>query len=402
MSAVLNARVGFVSGRFVHEDADGFYVDAGLGRLIEALGARSAHLTAALARAPRRHPLHDHHLHIGAADLLRLPEMASVARGARKFLPCWQVIREVERRSDVLIVQLPFTAPIALLGARRPRVYNLCADVQAIVGASSAYRGLTGSLARGVAWSVDRLHAHLVHAPVTSVVAHGHELLRRYRPARGQAQVSSTIQEREIMSVARTRPAAAPFRVLFVGYLRPEKGVDTLVAAFERLLRARPDAELHVIGAVSVIERGVTSAAQCALAALAERACVRFVGERAFGPELFQCFADADVLVVPSRSEGTPRVLIEARSFGCPVVATRVGGIPTSVEDGIDGLLVPPGDPDALAAALLRLASDRDLHTRLVAAGLARARRTTVDVFAQTMIDEAARLLDVAPARGGN
>ncbi len=397
MSQVLQARVGFVSGRFVHEDGDGFFVDAGLGRLIDALSARSAHLTAALAVAPRRHPLHDHRLRLGAADLLRLPEMPSVARGARKFVRCWKVIRELERRSDVLIVQLPFTAPIALLGARRPRVYNVCADVQAIVGVSNAYRGARRSLARGVAWGMDRLQAHLVHAPVTSVVANGNELFGRYRPTRGRAQVSSTIEAREIMSVVRSRPAGAPFRVLFVGYLRPEKGVDTLVAAFERLLVERPDAELQIVGAGSVIERGVAQATQRALARLAERASVSFVGERGFGPALFQCFADADVLVVPSRSEGTPRVLIEARSFGCPVVATRVGGIPTSVEDGVDGLLVAPDDPAALARALMRLASDRALHARLVAAGLARARRTTVDVFAQAMIDEAAQLLAAGP-----
>jgi glycosyltransferase involved in cell wall biosynthesis len=103
--------------------------------------------------------------------------------------------------------------------------------------------------------------------------------------------------------------------------------------------------------------------------------------------------------VVPSRSEGTPRVLVEARSFGCPVVATRVGGIPTSVEDGVDGLLVPPDDPGALADALARLADDGELRARLVAGGLARARRTTVDAFAQTMIDEAARLLADGPRK---
>ncbi len=68
---------------------------------------------------------------------------------------------------------------------------------------------------------------------------------------------------------------------------------------------------------------------------------VRFLGHRDFGPELFQCYADADVLVVPSRTEGTPRVLVEARGFGCPVIGTSVGGIPTSIANGIDGLLVP-------------------------------------------------------------
>jgi glycosyltransferase involved in cell wall biosynthesis len=396
---VTPVRVGFVSGRFVHMDGGGAFVDAGMGRLIDALSARASRFTAALATAPARHALHDHRLGLAAADLIALPEMPSVARGVGKFVPCWRAIREVERRSDVLIVQLPFTAPIALLGARKPRVYNVCADVRAVVGASTDYAGAKRVLADGMAWGMDRMHAHLLHAPATATVANGNDLLARYQPVRGQAVVSSTIRAREIASVARTRPANAPFRVLFVGYLRPEKGVDTLLAAFERLLALHPDAELHVVGAQPLTERGAGTAAGRAFAELARRARVTFTGSLAFGPALFQCFADADVLVVPSRSEGTPRVLVEARSFGCPVIASRVGGIPTSIEDGVDGLLVPPGDPVALAGALATLARDAALRARLIEGGLARARRTTVDAFAQTMIDEAARLLADAPAK---
>src|SRR5262249_26137255 len=154
------------------------------------------------------------------------------------------------------------------------------------------------------------------------------------------------------------RPAGR-FRVLFVGYLRPEKGVDTLVDAFERLLAAGVDAELQVVGARDAAEHGVTADLLARLAELSSR--VLWSGHLPVGPPLFQAFADADVAVVPSRSEGTPRVLVEARAFGCPVIGTRVGGIPTSIDDGSDGLLVPPDDASALAAALLRLATDQPL-----------------------------------------
>jgi glycosyltransferase involved in cell wall biosynthesis len=110
---------------------------------------------------------------------------------------------------------------------------------------------------------------------------------------------------------------------------------------------------------------------------------------------LFQAYADADVLALPSLSEGTPRVLVEARAFGCAVVATTVGGIPTSVTHGVDGLLVPPGDPAALCEALVQLAADEQERQRLVDGGLRRARQCTIEV----MVNELAAQLELAGAR---
>jgi glycosyltransferase involved in cell wall biosynthesis len=71
------------------------------------------------------------------------------------------------------------------------------------------------------------------------------------------------------------------------------------------------------------------------------------------------------VLVLPSRSEGMGRVVVEAFCRGRGVVGSRVGGIPDLVEDGVNGLLVEPGDVDALAEALARVLSDRPLADRL-------------------------------------
>lgn len=82
---------------------------------------------------------------------------------------------------------------------------------------------------------------------------------------------------------------------------------------------------------------------------------VKFLGHRDDVPDLLR---EMDVLVLPSFDEGMPLVLLEAMACGVPVVATRVGGVDELVEDGIDGLLVPPGDVAALAEAIDRLVSD--------------------------------------------
>jgi starch synthase len=85
-------------------------------------------------------------------------------------------------------------------------------------------------------------------------------------------------------------------------------------------------------------------------------------------PEVATALDEAWVLVLPSRSEGMGRVLVEAFCRGRGVVGTRAGSIPNLVEDGVSGILVEPDDPSALAAALVRVLSDRALAVRLGAA----------------------------------
>jgi glycosyltransferase involved in cell wall biosynthesis len=84
---------------------------------------------------------------------------------------------------------------------------------------------------------------------------------------------------------------------------------------------------------------------------------------------------ELDLLVIPSFSEGTPLVVLEGAAAGVPVVATTVGGIPEQVSDGIEGLLVPPGDDRALADACRRILADRTFGARLAAAAADRLRR---------------------------
>jgi len=107
-----------------------------------------------------------------------------------------------------------------------------------------------------------------------------------------------------------------------------------------------------------------------------------------FGPELFALYQDHDVFILPSFSEGTPRTLIESRAFGCPVVASRVGGIPTSVTDGVDGLLVPPGDPDALASAIGRILDNESLRYRLIENGAKKAMECSQERFVASLANE--------------
>jgi glycosyltransferase involved in cell wall biosynthesis len=145
--------------------------------------------------------------------------------------------------------------------------------------------------------------------------------------------------------------------VVCVANLRAEKGHDVLLDAGAVLARDGVPATVVVVGRGP--EEAALSARHRALD-LGDRH--RFLGPR---DDVLRLMAAADVVVLPSRHEGLPVTLMEATSVGACVVASAVGGVPQVVTDGLDGLLVPPGDPAALAAALARVVGDPDLRARL-------------------------------------
>ncbi|HLV81482.1 MAG TPA: glycosyltransferase family 4 protein, partial [Chthonomonadaceae bacterium] len=134
-------------------------------------------------------------------------------------------------------------------------------------------------------------------------------------------------------------PAGAPL-VLAVGRLAPEKGFDVLIEAFGRLSAHVPDARLALVGGGPLEET---------LKALAGERAILFTGPVA---EVAPLLRAADVVAVPSRQEGQGIVALEAMAARKPVVASRVGGLAETVIEGETGLLVPPGDAEALAAVL--------------------------------------------------
>jgi glycosyltransferase involved in cell wall biosynthesis len=151
------------------------------------------------------------------------------------------------------------------------------------------------------------------------------------------------------------RPAA-----LFVGVLERYKAVDVLAEAWRLAASRVPGALLHVVG------RGTLSGAPERLVADLP-AQTRWTKELTTA-DVARALDDATVLVLPSRSEGLGRVVVEAFCRGRGVVGSRVGGIPDLVDDGVSGALVPPGDAQALADALVRALSDRAYAERLGAA----------------------------------
>jgi glycosyltransferase involved in cell wall biosynthesis len=160
--------------------------------------------------------------------------------------------------------------------------------------------------------------------------------------------------------------------VVAVGNLYPVKDHATLVRALAQLTRAR----------VAIAGRGDEEEPLRRLAAefgVADR--LHLLGLR---DDVATVFAAGDVFVQPSRSEGLPLAVLEAMAHGLPVVASRVGGIPEAVDEGKSGFLVPPGDPDALAAALARVL---DAGDRGAALGQAARERAVAEFSVERMAE---------------
>lgn len=161
---------------------------------------------------------------------------------------------------------------------------------------------------------------------------------------------------------------AGPFTVLFVGRLVERKGVDVLLDAAARL---NPLQDFRVVIVGDGPER---PALEARAARLGLAAVVQFRG-RVSEEELVRAYATSQVCVLPAvvdrrgDTEGLGVVLLEAMTHGVPVIGSNVGGITDIVTDGETGLLVPPGDAEALAGAITRLQRDPALAARLRAAG---------------------------------
>jgi glycosyltransferase involved in cell wall biosynthesis len=150
--------------------------------------------------------------------------------------------------------------------------------------------------------------------------------------------------------------------VAVVSRLNRLKGIDHFLEAAAIVGRRLPDLRFAVIGEPGPADRSYLDALVASADRLGLRDRVVFTGLRTDVPDLLACAA---VSVMPSLDEALPNVLLESMAAGTPVVATRVGGTPEAIEDGVTGMLVPPGDSVALARAIHQVLADRELAARL-------------------------------------
>jgi phosphatidylinositol alpha-mannosyltransferase len=178
------------------------------------------------------------------------------------------------------------------------------------------------------------------------------------------------------IDLSRFRPGVSPRperepgkrRILFLGRLDERKGLEVLLRALPAVLKSVPEVRLAVVGSGPMELRARRTAEELGVAA-----SVDFLGP-APPEDLPRLYAGCDVYCAPGLGgETLGIVLLEAMASGAPVVASRIPGYDETIRDGVDGILVPPTEPDALSSALVSVLTDESRRLTLAAAGLRRA-----------------------------
>ena len=277
--------------------------------------------------------------------------------------------------------------------AMKPVIYGTLAAL--LAGVPAVVNALAGL---GYVFTSSDLRARLLRAPVRAAL----RLLLGARRVRTIVQNPDDARALEAIGVPGPRVLVIPgsgvdtdaFRpapepegavvACMVGRMLRDKGVAELVAAARRLKATLPSLRVLLVGPPD--PGNPASIPEATLRAWAGEGVIEWTGPRDDVADLWRA---AHLGVLPSYREGLPKSLLEAAASGRPMVATDVPGCREIVVDGETGLLVPPRDADALADAIGRLASDRDLRERMGAA----ARERVVARFSEPRIEPEAETL---------
>jgi glycosyltransferase involved in cell wall biosynthesis len=285
-------------------------------------------------------------LRLAAAALGRF--LALVAAGQVRLV-------HVHTASDASFLRKAVFIAVAL-AARLPVIFHLHGG-----GFFDFYRDRCGPLRR---WLVRFLLSR-----VDRIVTLSEAGARRIAGITGNPRVSVIPNMVDVRAFRSTpSPKGGGAELLFLGRLDATKGVDELLQAAAKLRRRFPRLRLVLAGV------GDVRAIEARAAALGIGEAVEFPGW-VVGERKQALLERASVFVLPSYVENMPVSVLEAMAAGLPVVATNVGAIPEVVEDGVTGMLAPPGDADALARAIESILADPQRCQRMGEAGRARAQR---------------------------
>ena len=263
-----------------------------------------------------------------------------------------------DRQIDLVHAHLPSTGIMARMMSPVPVVYTEH-------NVAHSYREPTRTLNR-LTYRRNRATIAVSDAVAESLAEYGQEIEVIPNGVSVAVTEEATDAVRSELGLSRTDPL-----VVHVGNIRPHKGHRNLLAAAGPVLARHSETPRSSRWAArSTPETSLLSRTAAVEAGVADR--VHFLGRRS---DALAFIAAADVVVNPSDHEGLPVALLEALALARPVAATAVGGVPSVVRPGETGLLVPAGDPSALADAVNRLLEDGEMASAMGKAGRALVER---------------------------
>lgn len=318
-------------------------------------------------------------------EVIRLPYFFSFLSSVKHFFSIQRCFKKNIDKADVFWIRYPqpFGYFLWFFAKRRNKkvFFQLSGDVEEEVKKGRAYRGIL----RFIALAVVRFEKAVLKRAFKNclVFIQGQELYKKYSSSALKAVriITSSLVPEDfyLRSDVRMRDGV---KILYVGSLNQEKNIDNLIRALNSLLQRGTSCELSIAG-----DGPERTKMEKLCVKLGIKSKVKFHGYFPLGPKMKELYKDSDIFILPSVSEGTPRVLLEAMASGVVVVATRVGGIPDIVVDSITGLLVDPDDTEAFVLAVERLIKDPQLRKKLIEKGYEFAREHLLADFVKVVFD---------------
>lgn len=214
----------------------------------------------------------------------------------------------------------------------------------------------------------------------------GSEIYKDFNIKHGESIVSTTLEDRDFLDEIKVAEIAPQVNIVFISYVRPEKGVDILIESLVMLKDKGVSAVLNIYGS-----RDSDIGYQNKIDAMVEHmglAHLVFFHGHIRKEEINDVLDSADVLALPSFSEGTPRILLEAQARCVPVVATNVGGVPDVLGFGKYGVLVEPNNPEQLSDGILRYIDDKQFRALIVHSAYKNAKQNKVSDMVSIFIEK--------------
>lgn len=370
----------FINQAF-YTDGKKSFTDLSFIRFIESFGS---YFNKIIVFAPSLRQEAEYKRHYACSDIIRLsalPHFGNVkdlAKRAATIIPATRkiLVKDI-RECDVAWIVGPH--PLGLLFyrvARRHGVnlfYHIRGNILNDVG--TRYSGKEYWLARLYAQYMHFENKFLARRLPTMVV--GSELYELYKPISPAIfQISPSLITESDVETSRTLLRSKGFarndriHLLFVGRLEPEKGLEYLFNAVSQFnAQSQVPCSVTIVGAAQKGSEAKGDAIRERARELGLDSYITWKGYVAYGEELIAIYREADIFVLPSLSEGIPKVLYEAMAAGVPIVCTRIGGMPDVIAHQENGYLVTPGSAEEIHAAIKDIAGSPELRERLIEGG---------------------------------
>lgn len=292
------------------------------------------------------------------------------------ILPSIRAFNKVKDLTDVVYIGFPsliaFPLWIYALIHKKPTVIHVVSNILEVVKIRSGINKIGAIM---LAWLLYRLSR--IMASNSLVITNGSELLKMYSPIAASSLmiVTSSLLKSDLPVTVKKDTFNGKIKLLFVGKLNEGKGTIFLLQALEKLVNEfKSNVQLTVIGDGPLEDKLKKYVANHNLDHV-----VDFTGYIPPSKGLFEYFKNADLFVLPTLYEGTPRVVTEALALGLPVIATNIGGIPDIVIHNENGLLISPGNVDDIVNSVLKLSKEPELRQKMIKHGMKTAQEHSID-----------------------